>query len=273
MLDFFNLGEVRLLHIVFAIAILVCGYWIAKLTSVRVGIVIEKMLSKHQAMLVRRLMFYGAMLLFLVAALQQLGFKLGVLLGAAGVFTVGIGFAAQTSLANLISGLFLLIERPFKIGDTIIAKGFTGVVESIDLLSTRLCTSENTLVRIPNENVMQAEIVNLSYFPNRSVTLSIGLEYGTNFGKVRTVLLEVAKENSLALSEPKPTVTVADFGASAINIQFSVWGLTSNYSNLKSSLQEAIQTTFEKESISMAFPQMVVRSAPDEKLDTSLKSE
>lgn len=273
MFGFFNLGEVRLLHLVFAAALLVCGYWISKLVSGHVGKIVEKMLSKHQAMICRRLVFYGAMLLFIVAALQQLGFKLGVLLGAAGVFTVGIGFAAQTSLANLISGLFLLIERPFKIGDTIIAKGFTGVVESIDLLSTRLCTSDNTLVRIPNENVMQAEIVNLSYFPKRSVTLSMGVEYGVEFEKVRSVLLKVAKENSLALSEPKPTVTVADFGPTSINVQFSVWGLTPNYSNLKNSLQESVQAAFEKANINMAFPQMVVRSLPDEKLDTSMKSE
>ncbi len=272
MLNFFNLGEVKLVHLVFAVAILVCGYWIARLTSGHIGKVVEKMLSKHQAMICRRLMFYGAMLLFTVAALQQLGFKLGVLLGAAGVFTVGIGFAAQTSLANLISGLFLLIERPFKIGDTITAKGFTGVVDSIDLLSTRLCTSDNTLVRIPNENIMQAEIVNLSYFPKRSVTLSMGVEYGVDFEKVRAVLLKVVKDNSFALTDPEPSVTIAGFGTNSINVQVSVWVLTPNYNNLKNSLQESIQTAFEKAGINMAFPQMVIRSVQEEKLDTSAKS-
>lgn len=256
----FNVTEVKLLQVVFAASIFFCGYWFSKWIGARAAKIIEKMMSKHEALICQRFIFYGAMLLFIIAGLQQLGFKLGVLLGAAGVFTVGMGFAAQTSLANLISGIFLLIERPFKIGDTITAKGFTGVVESIDLLSTRLCTSDNTLVRIPNQNIMQVEIVNLSYFLQRRVDLVLGVEYGVSFEKVQTVLLEVARRNALALQDPEPKVSISDFGASAINVTFSVWGLTINHGKLKDSLQEEVKMAFEKEGINMPFPQMTIHA-------------
>lgn len=273
--NFLSFTELKLLHFLFAGLILFCGYWLARWTGARVAKLVEKMMSKHESILCQRFIFYGSMLLFVIAALQQLGFKLGVLLGAAGVFTVGMGFAAQTSLANLISGIFLLMERPFKIGDTISAKGFTGVVESIDLISTRLSTVDNTLVRIPNENIMQVEIINLSYFPQRRVDLILGIAYGTSFDKVQTVLLQLAQENVLALQDPEPKVSINNFGPSTIDIKFSVWGLTINYLNLKNSLQEAIKVAFEKEKIDMPFPQMTIHSVVrknDEKLDTSTNS-
>lgn len=250
-------------HIIFAIFILIGGYWISKWCGKHVSKLAHKHMSKHEGVVFQRLVFYGGMLIFIIAALQQLGFKLGVLLGAAGVFTVGVGFAAQTSLANLISGLFLLIERPFKIGDTIIAKGFTGVVESIDLLSTRLCTLENTLVRIPNENIMQGEIVNLSYFRKRRVDVAFGVAYGTDLEKTRQVLFQVAKENHMVLHEPAPVMTIAEFGSSSIDVIFKVWGMTPHHDELHYALQEAVKIAFEKNGIEMPFPQMTIHSATD----------
>lgn len=257
----FDFNELKLLHILFAILIMLLGYWFAKGISIRIGKVVGKHMSKHEGVICRRLFFYLLILIFLVAALQQLGFKLGVLLGAAGVFTVGIGFAAQTSLGNLISGLFLLVERPFKIGDTITAKGYTGVVESIDFLSTRLCTNDGTLVRIPNENIMQVEIINLSYFPHRRVDTLIGVAYSTDIEKARKILFQIVEEEPLALTQPSPQVAISNFGQSAINITFSVWGNSADYSNLQNALLDRVKVAFQKEGIDMPFPQMTVHAA------------
>ncbi len=272
MFDFLHFNETKLLHLLCAFLLLIGGYWVASWVSGRAAKVIEKILSKHEAAIFQRLIFYGALLLFLIAALQELGFKLGVLLGAAGVFTIGIGFAAQTSVANLISGLFLWFEHPFKIGDTVIVKGFTGVVESIDLLSTRLRTVDNTLVRIPNENIMQVEIVNLSYFSKRRVDLILGVASDVDFETLKTVLLNVARNNAFSVSDPEPKVIISDFGASTLNIKFSVWGTTIHYSDLKNTLQEEIKVAFKKANIDMPFPQMTIHSAKEEKLDTASNS-
>lgn len=268
-LDMTYLKNMPYIHIVFAALILLLGYWFSKWLSGRVGRIVTAYLSNHEGLVCQRLIFYGAMLLFLITGLQQLGFKLGVLLGAAGVFTVGIGFAAQTSLANVISGLFLLIEHPFKIGNTITVKGYTGIVESIDLLSTRLRTADNTLVRIPNQNIMQAEIINLNYFPKRRVDLVFGVAYGTNVEKVRKILMQLATDNVLTLQDPEPQVSISDFGASSLSITFTVWGSTGDYSNLKSTLQESIKIAFEKEGIELPFPQMTVHYSSQKQHETT----
>lgn len=260
MLDF---NVQKLLPILFALMIMFLGYWIAKGISSRVALIVKKHMSKHESVICQRLIFYGLMLIFLIAALQQLGFKLGVLLGAAGVFTVGVGFAAQTSLANLISGLFLLMERPFKIGDTITAKGYTGVVDSIDLLSTRLCTSDGTLVRIPNENIMQAEIINLSYFPKRRIDIPMSVDYKTDIDKAKAVLFKLVKDEPLALPEPPPQLVISTFGSSAINLIFEVWVTPANYSNVKNDLQNAIKVAFYREEINMSFPQVMLHSVTE----------
>lgn len=257
---FSSLHRTEAEHIFFAMAIIVGGYWVSRWSGKHVSKLAHKHMSRHEGVVFQRFVFYGGMLTFIIAAMEQLGFKLGVLLGAAGVFTVGVGFAAQTSLANLISGLFLLLERPFKIGDTITAKGFTGVVDTIDLLSTRLCTSDNTLVRIPNENIMQAEIINLSYFRKRRVDLTIGVAYGTDIEKARKILLQLVKETHLAITDPEPKMIISDFGASAINIVLKVWAMTPHHDDLKYALQEAIKVAFEKEGIEMPFPQMTIHS-------------
>ena len=121
--------------------------------------------------------------MFCVSALRELGFKLSVLLGAAGVLTVAVGFASQTSASNIISGLFLLGERPFSVGDVIRVGSTTGEVLSIDLLSAKLRTFENLFVRIPNETLIKSEVTNLSRLPVRRLDLKIGIAYKEEVGE------------------------------------------------------------------------------------------
>ncbi|MFN9975907.1 MAG: mechanosensitive ion channel family protein, partial [Phycisphaerae bacterium] len=113
-------------------------------------------------------------------ALDSLGFDLKVLLGAAGILTVAVGFAAQTSASNLISGLFLMFERPFVVGNSIVIGDLRGEVVAIDMLSTKIRTFTNMMVRIPNETLVKSNIVNLSYFPIRRVDLEVGVAYSSD---------------------------------------------------------------------------------------------
>ena len=159
------------LQILRAVVVAVLGLVVARLASAGLGRLAGRRASPHQMMLLRRGSFYLILALFLVSALHQLGFNLGVLLGAAGILTVAIGFASQTSASNLISGLFLLAEKPFAIGDTIRVGTTTGEVLSVDLLSVKLRTFDNLYVRIPNESLIKAEMTNLTKFPIRRLEI------------------------------------------------------------------------------------------------------
>lgn len=250
-------------------AFLASGRWwslVRALLTVLVGLLLARMLASatvrffngrldaHRSMILRRLVFYLVLGLAVATALNELGFKLGVLLGAAGILSVAIGFASQTSASNLISGLFLVGERPFGIGDAIQVGGTTGEVLSIDLLSVKLRTFDNLFVRIPNETLIKSEVVNLSRFPIRRVDLLIAIARKEDIGRVRELLFAVAEANPLCLEEPGPLFIVAGFGASSIDLQFSVWAKRENFLELKNGMYEEIKRAFDAHGIEIPFP-------------------
>jgi small-conductance mechanosensitive channel len=208
----------------------------------------------QRAMIIRRAGFYGIAGLFVVSALSELGFDLGVLLGAAGILTVAIGFASQTSASNVISGLFLLGERPFSVGDVIRVNGITGEVLSVDLLSVKLRTFDNLFVRIPNETMIKTEVTNLHGFAIRRVDLQVGVAYKEDLRTVQDVLLEVAEQNPLCLEEPAPVLIFQGYGDSAVNYQFSVWAQTERYLELRNSIPVEVKEAFDERGIEIPFP-------------------
>lgn len=248
----------KLLNIIYALSIFFIGYLVAK----RIAVVTERAMSKrftrHHTLLARRFIFYLIFTLFFVASLQHLGFQLSVLLGAAGIFTVAISFASQTAISNLVSGVFLLFEHPFKVGDTVEVKGITGVVDSIDLLSTKLKTPDNKLVRIPNEALIKSEITNLSYFLTRRIDLIIAVAYDCDITQVKSMLLTIADHCDKVLRDPAPNVTIDNFANSAVELKFMVWVNTADLAQTRNLLQEIIKQQFDREGIEAPPPQVTV---------------
>jgi small-conductance mechanosensitive channel len=183
-----------------------------------------------------------------------LGVDLSILLGAAGILTVALGFASQTSASNIISGLFLLGEKPFGVGDIVRVGTTTGEVIAIDLLSVKLRTFDNLFVRIPNETMIKAEITNLQRFPIRRFDLQIGVAYKEDLDRVREVLQTVADEHPLSLDEPAPMILFTGFADSSINFQFSVWALSDNFLEIRTQIPLAVKAAFDEHNIEIPFP-------------------
>ncbi|WP_290651325.1 mechanosensitive ion channel family protein [Aquisalimonas sp.] len=239
-----------------ALIILVVGWALARVVSRAVGRVLTLHLDIHQTTLLRRVVFYVIFGLVIASALHQLGFKLGVLLGAAGILTVAIGFASQTSASNLISGLFLIAERPFQIGDFVQIGDTAGEVLAIDLLSVKLRTRDNLFVRVPNETLVKTQVTNYSRFPIRRYDLQVGVAYKEDLTRVKGVLESVADSNPLCLQEPKPQVFFQGFGNSSVDLQFSVWGLRENFLELRNTLPLEIKQAFDEQGIEIPFPHL-----------------
>lgn len=240
--------------------LLMTGYLLAWLATSAFVRAMRYRLTAHQLLVWRRGIFYFLLLLFAISALHEMGFKLSVLLGAAGIFTVAIGFASQTSASNLISGLFLIGEGSFAIGDTIQVGATQGEVMSIDLLSVKLRTSDNVYVRIPNEQLIKSEVRNLTRFAIRRISLAIGIAYQEDIARVRTVLLELADRHPLVLDEPASQVTVQAFSPSAIDLLFTVWTRRETHAEVKDSLQESIKRAFDAHGIVIPFPQISINT-------------
>lgn len=230
------------------------GLVIAKLISRFSLPLFTKIFTNHTSKVIQKGTYYLIFILFVISALLELGFNLSVLLGAASVLTVAIGFASQTSASNFISGLFLMAERSFIIGDIIKVGNTVGEVLSIDLLSVKVRTFDNLFVRLPNESLIKSEVTTLSKFPIRRVDMKIGVAYKESIENVKSVLEKVAFDNPLCLEEPKPLYIFQGFEDSSLSLQFSVWSKRENFLELKNSMYEQIKKAFDEGNIEIPFP-------------------
>jgi small-conductance mechanosensitive channel len=226
--------------------ILTVGRWIKNTCSTQVYAVSKKAT------------FYIFTVVTLILSLNQLGFNLTSLLGAAGVFGIAIGFASQTSVSNIISGIFLLTEKPFEIGDVVEFESIVGNILSIDLLSVKILKFDNKVVRIPNESIIKNRIINFTKFPIRRMDIDIGVAYKESPDRIMKLLLEIANRNPLCLDEPAPMIMFKSFGESALEFHFGIWFLREDFGNLKNTIMTDIKNTFDKENIEIPFPHRTI---------------
>ncbi|OTG67285.1 mechanosensitive ion channel family protein [Acinetobacter silvestris] len=258
---FTNINTERLSELLVALSLCLVGFVLARIISNTFIRTIGSRFNAHQRLVWRRGIFYFIFMLFVVTGLKEAGFKLSVFLGAAGILTVALGFASQTSATNLISGLFLIGEGSFEIGDTIqitLIRGHTieGEVISIDLLSVKLLTWDNVYVRLPNEQLIRAPVHNLSKFPIRRIPITLAINFNEDINKVRAVLLEVANDYPLVLADPKPRVSVTAFGESSIELLFALWCQQKNFMQVKDEIHERIRNRFVENQIEIPVPKI-----------------
>ncbi|MEM9409311.1 MAG: mechanosensitive ion channel family protein [Acidobacteriota bacterium] len=218
---------------------------IAGLIAVRVARSVLKRvtadrLSRAHSLLLRRLVTTTLLGLTLASALQNLGMQLSVLFGAAGIVTLALGFASQTSASNLIAGIFLIGDDTFSIGDVISVGGTTGEVVGIDLLSVKLRKFDNVLVRIPNETLIKTQVETLTRYPIRRIQLSLTLPFDESVEKLTEALFAAADRDPLLLEEPAPVVTYSGFGESGLELAVFVWAARENFLTVKNNLQANI---------------------------------
>lgn len=222
--------------------------WTRKITKDKV--------TDQQSMVFQKLILYVGYVIISFSVLSIFGFEISTLLGAAGVIGIAVGFASQTSISNIISGWFLIAEKPFEINDVISVGSTTGVVLSIDMLSIKLRTFDNKFVRIPNETIIKTEVTNMTRFPIRRVDINIGVAYKENVDHVKSVLMEIAKHNPLCLNEPDPMIIFTGFGNSSLDFLFLVWAVKEDWLKLKNSIMEQIKSRFDEEKIEIPFPHL-----------------
>jgi Small-conductance mechanosensitive channel len=219
---------------------------------------LRKQLSRQRMMLISRTIMYTGYTGLVLIVIKELNYDLTALFGAAGVVGIVIGVASQTSIGNIISGLFLVGEKSFELGDVVKIGDKSGTVYSIDLLSIKIKTFDNLLIRIPNQSVISSELTNVTRFPIRRLDFQIGVAYKEDLRKVKAVLESVAKNNPLCLEEPEPYILFQTFGDSSINITFGVWFEKANYSAVKNSVFIEIKEAFDRERIEIPFPHVSI---------------
>ncbi len=246
--------EARMAAMIRVLLLLAVGFLLIRLARRLALRTLGKKASEQAAMLVAKGIVYGGNLVLLLMVLRELGFDLSVLIAAAGVAGIAIGFAAQTSLSNLISGFFLIWEKPFVVGDAVALGDTMGLVHSIDLLSVKLRTFDNRFIRVPNETLVKNTFVNITRFPIRRFDLNVGVAYKEDIARVIKILGEVADRNPYCLDEPEPVIIFTGFGDSSLNFLLGAWFAKADFLKLRNSLSREVKERFDQEDIEIPFP-------------------
>ena len=196
-----------------------------------------------------------------VVALGRLGVDVGPLVASLGVTGVVLGFAFKESLGSLASGLMIALNHPFKVGDYIIAGGVEGSVTELNMMATVLATADNKKVTVPNASVWGSAITNFSALGKRRVDTVVAVAYGTDLTKAVSVARAALAKVPGVLPDPAPAVAVGSLGESAVTINVRPWAACADYWAVLSGAQQAVKEAFEREGITIPFPQLNVHMA------------
>ncbi len=203
-------------------------------------------------------LFRGTVLLFaLVMAASQLGINVSALLAGVGVAGIALGFAAQETVANMISGFLIFWDRPFKIGDYITTQELYGEVREITLRTTRIRTLDNTYVVIPNKQIIGDTIVNHSMYGETRVVVRLGIAYKERIAEARPVLLRAVAGLPGVMDKPAPDVVARSLGDSSVNLEIRVWiDEASEERPVEARVIEACKVALDEAGIEIPFPHL-----------------
>lgn len=204
------------------------------------------------------------MILLIVSVVGALGVQtasFAALLASAGV---AIGMALSGNLSNFAGGLIILIFKPYKVGDFIEAQNLSGTVREIQIFHTVLTTTDNKVIYIPNGSLSSSAVINYSYQQVRRIDWTFGVEYGTDYAKVKGVLEEILAKDERILQEPAaPFIAMSQLADSSVNYVVRVWVKSPDYWNVYYDITRIVYERFNAEGIGFPFPQLTIHQAKD----------
>ncbi len=242
-----------------AILIFIVGRWISRRLSKLLGRLLEK--NKVDVTLIRfaeNLIYYALIVVVIIAAIGQLGINTTSFLTIVGAAGLAVGLALKDSLSNFAAGVMLILFRPFRVGDYVEAGGANGTVKGITMFNTVLHTPDNQVRIVPNGMITSNVITNVTANDTRRVDLVIGISYDDEISKAKEVLDGIINAEKRILADPAPQIAVSELADSSVNLVVRPWVKSGDYWSVYFDLTEKIKVTFDKEGISIPYPQQDV---------------
>lgn len=244
------------ISLVTALAIFLIGRFVARVISRTLRKLLQSQnVDKILESFVSNLAYWALMAFVIIAAITELGVETTSFIAMLGAAGLAIGLAMQGSLANFAAGVLIVLFRHYRVGDYIEAAGVAGTVAEVQILTTTLKTPDNKTIIVPNSQIMGNIITNYSANETRRVDMVFGIGYGDDIDKARAVMKEVVEADERVHKEPAPVIVVNELGDSSVNFNVRPWCNTADYWAVKWDLTEAIKKRFDKEGISIPFPQ------------------
>lgn len=254
--DWLELLEKYGLKLLAAVSIFLIGMWLAK----RLSAGLERVLARAHvdstlSGFLRRVSYAVMLVLVVITALGAIGVpntSMFAVLGAAGL---AVGLALKDSLSNIASGVMLIVLRPFRAGDHVIAAGQEGTVLEVRIFQTRIRAFDQRLIILPNSTITTAPIINYSSLPTRRIEIVVGVGYDDDLKQARELLLTIANDNPLLLKDPAPFVQVSNLGESSVELKLFAQVRNDDYGDARSALMEAIRVRLIEHGLSIPYPQ------------------
>lgn len=244
------------LKLVYALIALLIGLWIIRtiVKGVKKRLVKGNMEPSLQTFATSMISIILKVLLVL-SVMEILGTKMTSFVAILGAAGLAIGMALSGTLQNFAGSVMILIFKPYKVGEFIEAQGHQGVVKEIQIFVTELLTPDNKTIYVPNGPMSNGSIVNYSRQEQRRVDLTFGIAYSDDIDKAKAIIHETLANNPLVLKNPGATVTVSELADSSVNFATRPWCNSADYWTVFFALNEEIKKAFDKNGISIPFPQ------------------
>jgi len=227
--------------------------------------IVDKTETKVDNVIFDLLNRFAGVVIYIVAiilSLDLLGINVMPFIAGAGVLGIAVGFAAKDTLSNLIAGVLLIIDRPFEVGDRIevwtapVGSSTWGDVIDIGIRATKIKTTDNIVIIIPNNAIMKRDIINYTIISSKiRVRINIGLAYDANLPKAKEIILDVANAIEWVADKPAPKVVVRLFGESSVDLQLRVW-ITDARKRMDtiSEVTDRVKEAFDEHDIEIPYP-------------------
>ncbi len=248
---------ITIANIIIALIVIIIGYVISVIISRYTRkMMLRAKLSNILAEFTSRIVKIILIIFVFSIALSFLGIDIGAaLISISVVFGLVFGLAFQDTIGNLTAGFMIAITKPFKVKDFVEITGITGTISSVGISITTMITIDNKKVIIPNSKVWGQAIINYTSLKTRMIDMSIGISYNDDIGKAINIAMSVLKNNTKVLKDPSPLVATNSLADSSVNLVIRPWVNTDDYWPVKRELTQKIKEAFDKDGISIPFPQ------------------
>ncbi len=256
-------GETTFGSFIWFFIILIVAAIIAKIISLNLSRFLKDRVRKNDQNLIAKATYYGIFSIGFLIALPNLSVNLSGLLVAGGIFGIIIGFAAQSVVSNLISGIFLIFEQPLRIGDNVLIEDTLMIVEDIRIFSTIGKTFEGIYVRIPNEKIFTTTITNYVANTARRFEYDVEIRYQDDASRAIQIIEALIEAEPFCLKNPGPSVFVDQLAADGVMIKTRMWAPSEVWWNVRTTMLWKIKCALEADGMEIPFPQRTLWVNPD----------
>ncbi|MFQ5969728.1 MAG: mechanosensitive ion channel family protein [Nitrososphaerales archaeon] len=252
--------EIELLKLVITAVIIAVGVLVARIARLAIDRFLGKYIPDQVEIVIRRIVYWGIIGIAALSAIGNLGVDFTGVLLAGGIIGIVIGFATQSVVANLLSGIFLQIDRAVKIGDPVevVDMAVAGIIKEITPFSTRLRRFDGVLIRIPNEKFFTSQLRNFFGHIARRVEVTVGIAYKEDAATAMKLISEMAAKDPKILAEPAPNIMVWELADSSVNINVWTWVPSPEWFPVRTQIMHQLKELLDNAGIEIPFPHRTV---------------